>query len=74
MTRSEDLQPGTRLRHRDGKIVTLGRRKTPPDDQHGLPYWPGWWLRDESGGLADFVIDHEDSDWTVLGTPNNEDA
>lgn len=66
--RSQDLQPGTRLRHDgDGAVVVLARRKTINDDHHGLPYHSGWWLRDGSGGLADFVIDADDSDWIIDG-------
>lgn len=66
--RSSELQPGTRLQHADGKIVTLDRRKTRDElrSRCDIPYHPGWRLRDESGGLADFVIDADDSAWTVL--------
>lgn len=67
--RSADLKPGARLQHANGEIVTLDRRKTRDEDHHGIPYWPGWWLRDGAGGIADFVIDggdDEPSDWTVL--------
>lgn len=66
---SRSLTPGTQLQHRDGKIVTLDRRK----DRNELaarrtldmPVHEGWWLTDGSG-LADFVIDKEDADWVVL--------
>jgi hypothetical protein len=64
--RSADLQPGTRLRYRNGEHVVLLHRKREDDERHGLPYHAGWWLRD-GGGLADFVIDDPESDWTVLG-------
>lgn len=60
---SKDLKPGTRVQHKSGTIVTLDRRKRPGDSEFGLP---GWWLRDEPGGLADIVIDDRESDWTVL--------
>ena len=62
---SNELRPGTQLRHRDGAMVTLDRRKTAGDNHHGLPFIPGWWVR-ESGGLADVVIDAEDGQWTVV--------
>lgn len=61
MIRSEELQPGTRLQHPDGAVVTLDRRKT-SEEAFVLP---GWWLC-EGGGLADVVIDSDVSDWTVL--------
>ena len=70
--RSADLRPGMRLRYRDGTVVTLARRKSPsdllPETRRGmerLPYHSGWWLRD-GGGLADFVLDADESDWTIL--------
>lgn len=63
---SADLRPGTKLRHKNGHVVTLDRRKRPGEERHGLPYHPGWWLRDDAGGLADFVIDADESDWTIL--------
>ena len=65
--RSADLPPGTRVKHRaSGSIAVLARRKN--RDEHSLllsvPFWPGWWLRDNRGGLADHVIDG--GDWEVL--------
>jgi hypothetical protein len=68
-TPSAQLEPGTRLRYGlVGEIVTLDRRKTPDDDHHGLPFHPGWWLRGRNaGGLADFVLDADDSCWKVVG-------
>jgi len=64
---SASLTPGTRLRHKNGHVVTLGRRKV-EGEARGLSaiFFPGWWLRGTDGGLADFVIDAENSDWTVL--------
>lgn len=65
---SKDLKPGTRLRYRLGgqSVVTLERRKRAEDDHHGLPFNPGWWLADNRGGLADYVIDDEHSAWEVI--------
>lgn len=65
--KSSEMKPGTALRHTSGHIVILDRRKSDDDDLHGLPFHPGWWLRDDAGGLVDWTIDAEDSDWTVLG-------
>lgn len=62
---SRDLAPGTALRHANGHIVILDRRKSPDDDLHGLPFHAGWWLRDDAGGLSDSVIEELD-EWTVL--------
>lgn len=59
-----DLQPGMQLRYKDGTVVTLDRRKDFSRDG-----WPGWWLRDNAGGLADFVLDDPDSGWTVVEPP-----
>ncbi len=64
--KANELQPGTVLRHKDGTRVVLDRRKDP--GAHRRPteqFWPGWWVVD-GGGLADFVIDAKDSQWTVL--------
>lgn len=69
--RSEDLAPGRGLRHRDGKVVTIDRRKTLGDGSAGSPWYPGWWLTDGSG-LADFVIDEDDSYWTILPWTANQ--
>lgn len=66
MSASSELQPGDQLRHKDGTVVTLGYRKKPGDDTHGLPFHPGWWLMDAGGGLSDSVIDDPESDWTLL--------
>lgn len=30
---SRELKPGTRVRHKDGKVVTLDRRKQPGESQ-----------------------------------------
>ena len=63
--RSADLQPGQRLQHRGGVVVTLARRKNSGDAKPGFKYLPGWWV-EEGGGLADLVIDDPKSDWTLL--------
>jgi hypothetical protein len=58
-TPSVELQPGDQIRDPrspHGKVFTLDRRKDPNDPLHGIPFWPGWWLK-EGGGFADFVID-----------------
>ena len=65
--KSDELTPGTRLRHRpSGKVVTLDRRKREGEESANLPFHPGWWLPGDNGGLADFVIDAEDGDWEVV--------
>lgn len=64
--KSADLRPGTRVRHKSGSIVTLSHRKKPSAYPHDLPFHPGWWLVDNRGGLADYAIDNENEDWTVL--------
>lgn len=67
---SKDLTPGTKLRYLpDGSVVVLDRRKSAGDRDYGydLPFWPGWWLRGDRGGLADMVIDKEDGAWEVIG-------
>ena len=56
---SRDLKPGVVLRWCAGKSVTLKDRKA--DDS-------GWWLEDNQGGLADFVIDDEGGAWKVVPT------
>lgn len=62
---SADLQPGDRLQHKDGAVVTLNCRKRPDDGRSTTPYHDGWWLMD-GGGLADFVIDQPESDWRLI--------
>jgi len=62
---SADLQPGDRLQHADGKVVTLDCRKRPDDGRSNNPFFPGWWLV-EGGGLADFVIDEPQSQWVPV--------
>jgi len=59
--KSKDLKPGTVMVREDGAQVTLLRRKR-PEVRSGM-YHPGWWCV-EGGGLADFVIDAEDSPWS----------
>lgn len=66
---SATLAPGTRLRHKDGTVVVLERRKQPGEGSPRLPFFPGWWVRD-GGGLADRVIDADDGCWTVLDAPD----
>lgn len=60
-----NLTPGVKLQHRDGKIVTLDRRKDPADHDSKAPFWPGWWIV-EGGGLADMVYDAPNSEWEPL--------
>lgn len=70
-TPSSELTPGTRLRWTGprtqgvGNVAILERRKQHTDNHHGLPFHPGWWV-EGGGGLADFVIDAEDSNWEVI--------
>lgn len=65
---SEALTPGTILRHkRSAAEVVLSHRK---EGRDATPH-PGWWLKDNAGGLADFVIDAEHSDWEVVA-PGSE--
>lgn len=72
--KSADLKPGTRLRWRDtNDVVTLSHRKAESDrPDTSLPFHPGWWLADDRGGLADFVIDAEDSDWHIVTRTTGE--
>lgn len=62
---SKDLAVGTIMEHRNGHRVTLDHRKSRTFQQPGEVFHPGWWCTDGSG-LADFVIDAEDSDWRVI--------
>lgn len=64
---SKDLLPGTRMKHRDGAIATLTRRKSPEERD----FKPGWWC-EEGGGLADTVIDADDGMWEVLEIPKRD--
>jgi hypothetical protein len=71
--KSVDLTPGTRLRLIDGQrgidgkgTVVLDRRKDPAEHVDDFPWNPGWWLTEDQGGLADFVIDDENSRWEIL--------
>ncbi len=66
-TRSIDLSPGTRMCHKTtGTVLTLAARKSTDDGRsRTMPWWPGWWNTDGSG-LADFVIDADDSEWEVV--------
>ncbi len=66
--KSRDLPSGSRLRHKNGKVVTLERRKTSSDARSNLPYHPGWWL-DTGAGLADFIVDDPESEWKLLDMP-----
>lgn len=63
---SSELKPGTALRHTSGHIVILDVRKHPDDGRSDSPFHPGWWLRGDAGGLADFVIEAEGDHWTVI--------
>lgn len=70
--RSADLAPGTVVRWRGTSDAVLERRKDPDDRAgadwgFGLPFFPGWWLADNRGGLADFVIDDpERFGWEIV--------
>lgn len=65
--KSRTLTPGTKLRYKpDGTEVTLARRKQRQDYRSDRDYLPGWWLTGDDGGLADLVIDAENSSWEVV--------
>lgn len=74
---SKDLMPGTRLRWAGMDAVgrtpfaVLQHRKMPDEDHHGIPYQPGWWC-EGGGGLADYVIDAEHSQWEIIEIPGAE--
>jgi hypothetical protein len=60
---SRELRPGTRVRYKpNGDIAVLARRKREFESSSLLM---GWWVVD-GGGLADVVIDADDSEWEVL--------
>ncbi len=59
---SKDLPSGTKVRYKpNGDIAVLDRRK---EEWEGTAL-AGWWVRD-GGGLADCVIDADDSEWEVI--------
>lgn len=64
---SKDMTPGTRLRYGpDGKVATLDHRKDVSEHDTETPWFPGWWLTGNDGGLADYVIDDPDSPWEIV--------